>query len=104
MPKIKYIIDNEQMMKEWDKIRNDKLGLDPKILSVNYNKGEKTYWISSIHNESYRQFLKNKNLNYAGCLKCKLEKYMRNRNLGYLKRQIEFANEIITKYIDYYTL
>lgn len=43
----KYVIDNPDLMAEWDWEKNDELGLDPSRLTINSSK--KAYWICANH-------------------------------------------------------
>ena len=58
MAEKKYVIDNAKLMAEWDWEKNNKLGFDPKILTLGSEK--KTLWKCSKGHELNHYTLKGK--------------------------------------------
>lgn len=63
-----YVIENAQLMAEWDVAKNNDAGNDPHTLSIGSHKS--AYWICSIHKTGYRQVVRDKYRGQRGCPYC----------------------------------
>ena len=68
MAEKKYIIDNEDLMMEWDWDKNNEMGLDPKKLVEGSH--TKAHWKCNIHNKEYMQVIRDKVSGQLSCKKC----------------------------------
>ena len=66
MAEKKYIIDNAELMAEWDWEKNSSLGLEPS--TITYGSNKKVWWICS-QGHSYDSRIANR-LNGGGCPYC----------------------------------
>lgn len=60
-----------ELMEEWDKDKNDKLGLDPSKLS--YGSKEKAFWKCKSKGHSWRAAIYSRTTGHTGCPKCNKE-------------------------------
>jgi hypothetical protein len=58
MSEKKHIIDNAELMAEWDWEKNNAIGLTPQILSIGSHKV--AFWICLIHKTQYKQVIRDK--------------------------------------------
>ena len=72
----KYVIDNEELMKEWDWVENDKLSLDPQKLTYSSNK--KAFWICKKGHKWYSN-IRDRNKG-SGCPYCSNNKILKGYN------------------------
>ncbi len=87
MDEKKYIIDNEELMKEWDWDKNNEMGLDPKKLVEGSH--TKAHWKCNIHNKEYMQVIRDKVSGQLSCKKCfearefepRRNRYIRNKKV-----------------------
>lgn len=68
MSEKKHIIDNAELMAEWDWEKNNAIGLTPQILSIGSHKV--AFWICLIHKTQYKQVIRDKNFGRRGCSIC----------------------------------
>lgn len=68
MAEKKYIIDNAELMAEWDWDKNNELGLNPQTLSIGSYKV--AFWICSIHKTEFKQVVRDKYRGQRGCPFC----------------------------------
>lgn len=68
MAEKKYIIDNAELMAEWDRKKNNAIGLDPQVLSIGSHKI--AFWICSTHKTQYKQVIRDKVRGQRGCPIC----------------------------------
>ena len=68
MKEKKYIIDNAELMAEWDREKNNALGLDPCKLTTGSHKY--AYWICSKHKTEFKQEIRARAKGERTCKKC----------------------------------
>ena len=66
--KVNKIINNPELIKEWDMERNMKLGLSPELISIGSHKT--AYWICSICGKHYSYMVRDKFRAKIGCPDC----------------------------------
>ena len=73
MAEKKYVIDNAELMAEWNWEKNDKLGFDPKTLTLGSDK--KVWWVCEKCKHKYLASPKKKVINdlrrMSSCTYCK---------------------------------
>ncbi len=68
MAEKKYVIDNAELMAEWDWNRNNAIGLDPQKTSVGSQK--ESFWICSVHKTKFKQIIRARQRGQRGCPDC----------------------------------
>lgn len=76
MAEKKYIIDNAELMAEWNWEKNNELGFDPKVLTL--GSGQKVWWKCSKEHE-WQAVINSRN-NGTGCPYCSSRKILRGYN------------------------
>ena len=82
MSEKKYVIENEQLMSEWDWDKNNISGFNPHKLTCGSH--EKVFWICQKHNTKYPQVIRDKVRGQLTCKLCFEEREFAPRRKRYL--------------------
>ncbi len=91
MAEKKYIIDNAELMAEWNWEKNDKLGFDPKTLTL--GSGKKAWW-KCLKDHKWQATIDNRNKG-NGCPYCSGRKVLKGYN------DLQTVNPIVAKEWNY---
>jgi len=79
----KYLVENTEIMEDWDYEKNKVIGLDPNIIVCGSHK--KAYWKCKIHGESFYQTIRDRVRGQLACKKCYKERENKTLFTKYIK-------------------